>query len=144
MRQRRRIGRGALLHQAGELLLEARDAAAAIEDLLLTAGPGRVRLGVDVEVQRVAFLALGRAGQEFGPVGHDDLNRMIIRVNFGFHGKILNARKKRSQSFSGLSGTNLGRSISQDGCGDKLGADRGGRQPAGMAFRLLPRPAPLI
>src|SRR6202008_390059 len=45
-----------------ELLLEARDAAATIHDLLGAAGPGRVRFGVDVEVQLVAGLAPGGTG----------------------------------------------------------------------------------
>src|SRR3954470_20652458 len=75
-----------LLEEARKLLLEARHATAAVEQLLRAAGPGRVRLGVDIEVQLVAFLAPGRAGLVLGPVGHHDRNRMIIRVNFGFHG----------------------------------------------------------
>src|SRR4051794_21295057 len=45
-----------------------------------------MRLGVDVEVQLVAFLAPGGARLVFGAVGHHDRNVMIIRVNFGFHG----------------------------------------------------------
>src|SRR4051794_3225031 len=75
-----------LLEEARKLLLEARHATAAVEQLLRAAGPGRVRLGVDIEVQLVAFLAPGGAGLVLGPVGHHDRNRMIIRVNFGFHG----------------------------------------------------------
>src|SRR5437763_928390 len=45
-----------LLEKARKLLLEPRDAAAAVEHLLAAAGPGRVGFGVDVEVQLVAFL----------------------------------------------------------------------------------------
>src|SRR5881397_1228602 len=75
-----------LLEEARKLLLEARHSAAAIEQLLRAAGPGRMRLGVDIEVQLVAFLAPGGAGLVLGPVGHHDRNRMIIRMNFGFHG----------------------------------------------------------
>src|SRR5512133_2628180 len=75
-----------LLEEARKLLLEARHAAAAVEQLLRAAGPGRVRLGVDIEVQLVAFLAPGGAGLVLGPVGHYDRNHMIIRMNFGFHG----------------------------------------------------------
>ena len=51
-----------LLEKARKLLLEARHAPAAINDLLSAADPGRVRLGVDVEVQLVALLAPGGAG----------------------------------------------------------------------------------
>src|SRR6201995_5689553 len=72
--------------EARKLLLEARDAAAAIHDLLGAAGPGRMRPRIDVEVQLVTFLAPGGAGLVLGAVGHHDRNRMIIRVNFGFHG----------------------------------------------------------
>src|SRR5262245_28535305 len=75
-----------LLEKARKLLLEARHTAAAVEDLLRAAGPGRVRPGIDIEVQLVAFLAPGGAGLVLGPVGHHDRNHMIIRVNFGFHG----------------------------------------------------------
>src|SRR5882757_2995761 len=80
-----------LFEEARKLLLEPRHTAATVHQLLGAAGPGRVRLGVDVEVQRVAFLAPGRAGQVLGAVGHDDLNRMIIRVNLGFHGNSFGA-----------------------------------------------------
>src|SRR3984893_19179788 len=73
------------LEEARELLLEPRHAAAAIEQLLGAAGPGRVRLGVDIEVQLVAGLAPGRARLVLGAIGHDDGNCMIIVVNFGFH-----------------------------------------------------------
>ena len=45
---------GLFLEEAFELLLEARQPAAAVEKLLLAAGPGRMRLRVDVEMQRIA------------------------------------------------------------------------------------------
>src|SRR5262249_52628954 len=47
---------------AGNLLLDPREPPAAIHQLLLTAGPSRMRLRVDVEVHGVAFLAPGAAG----------------------------------------------------------------------------------
>src|SRR5215813_14959090 len=71
-----------LFQKARELLLEARDAAAAVHDLLGAAGPGRVRFRVDIEVQLVAGLAPGGAGLVLGSVGHHDRNHMIIRMNF--------------------------------------------------------------
>ena len=82
------LGRALLLlaQEAGELLLEARDAAAAVHEVLLAAGPGRVRLGVDVEMHDIALLAPGGAGGELGPVGHHHLDGVIFRVNLGFHG----------------------------------------------------------
>src|SRR6185312_1115141 len=66
------------LQKAGEFLLEARHSAAAIEQVLLAAGPCRMRFWVDIEMQRVARLAPGRAGAEFGAVGHDDLHGVIV------------------------------------------------------------------
>src|SRR5215831_18122889 len=62
-----------LLEEARILLLEAREPAAAVDQLLLAAGPSRVRFRIDVEMQRIARLAPGRAGGEFGAVGHHDL-----------------------------------------------------------------------
>ena len=72
--------------ETGEPLLEARQPAAAVEQLLGAAGPGRVRLRIDVEMQHVAALAPGGAGLELGAVGHDDLDGVIIGVNVGLHG----------------------------------------------------------
>src|SRR4051812_9541076 len=73
------------LHETGELLLEARQAAAAVEQLLRSAGPGRMRLRVDIEVQRVTFLAPGRTRFEFGSIGHHDLDRVVIGVDIALH-----------------------------------------------------------
>src|SRR6202012_6059927 len=80
-------------------------------ELLGAADPGRMRLGVDIEVQLVAGLAPGRAGLVLGPVGHDDRNHMIIRVNFGFHGRFFGAP---APAFS-ISKGGFGRSITQLG-----------------------------
>src|ERR1044071_1315021 len=78
--------RGLLLGaDAGELLLEARDAAAAVEQVLLAAGPGRVRLRVDVERERVALLAPGGAGGELAAVGHLDRDGVVIGMQIGLH-----------------------------------------------------------
>ena len=62
------------LQEAREFLLESRQSAAAVDQMLLAAGPGRVRLRIDVEMQRIARLAPGRARGEFGAVGHDHLD----------------------------------------------------------------------
>src|SRR5580704_10108804 len=72
--------------EPGEFLLEARQAAATVDQLLRAAGPGRVRLRVDVETHGVAGLAPGRAREELGAVGHDDLDGMITGVGLGLHG----------------------------------------------------------
>src|SRR6516225_6680532 len=88
-----------------ELLLEPREPPAAIHQLLLTAGPGRMRLRVDVEVHGVAFLAPGAPGGEFGAVGHHHLDGVIVRVQVGFHGPSSCARcarvvEKKSRLYS--------------------------------------------
>src|SRR5262249_6365705 len=75
-----------LLEEARKLLLEPRNAAAAIHDLLGAAGPGRMRFRVDVEAELVAGLAPGRPRLGLGPVVHHDRNHMIIRANFRFNG----------------------------------------------------------
>src|ERR1700761_3296361 len=80
-----------LLEEARKLLLETRNATAAIHQLLGAAGPGGMRLGVDIQVQLVAFLAPGGARLVLGAVGHYDRNRMIIRVNFRFHSRSFGA-----------------------------------------------------
>ena len=73
------------LQKARELFLEARQSAAAVDQVLLAAGPGRMRLRIDIEMQRIAGLAPGRAGGEFGAVGHDHLDQVVIGVGVGFH-----------------------------------------------------------
>src|SRR5580700_12109517 len=74
------------LEEARELLVQARQAAAAVEQVLLAAGPGRVRFRVDVEMQRIARLAPGGPGGEFGAVGHDHFDGVVIGMAVGFHG----------------------------------------------------------
>src|SRR6267143_3132437 len=89
--ERRGLKASLLLEEARELLLEPRHTPATIEQLLGAADPGRVRLGVDIEVQFVAGLAPGRARLVFGAIGHHDRNHMIFRMNFGFHGRSFGA-----------------------------------------------------
>src|SRR6476661_4798925 len=48
-----------------------------------------MRLRVDVELKGIALLAPGGAGVEFGAVGHDDLDAVIVGMNVGLHGQIL-------------------------------------------------------
>src|SRR5580704_2660981 len=74
------------LEEARELLIEARQAAAAVEQVLLAAGPGRVRFRVDIEMQRIARLAPGGPGGEFGAVGHDHFDGVVVGMEVGFHG----------------------------------------------------------
>src|SRR5262245_28125823 len=83
---------------AGKLLLEPREPPAAIHQLLLTTGPSRMRLRVDVEVHGVAFLAPGAAGSEFGAVGHHHLDSVIVRMQVEFHGSSSCARRARVAS----------------------------------------------
>src|ERR1044072_6721512 len=81
--------RNLLLAEPAELLLEAREAPAAVHQVLLAAGPGRVRLRVDVEMQRVALLAPGGAGGEFRAVGHLDRDGVVVGMDIGFHRAVL-------------------------------------------------------
>ena len=52
----------------------------------LHAGPGRVRLRIDVQAQRVAWLAHAGPGLELCPVGHDDVNLVGMGVYARLHG----------------------------------------------------------
>ena len=70
---------------ARELLLEARQPATTVEQLLLAAGPGRMGLRVNVQMQRIARLAPGGTRGELAAISHDDFDRMIFGMNFGFH-----------------------------------------------------------
>src|SRR5262245_62943975 len=99
---------------AGELLLEPRKPSAAVHQLLLPAGPGRVRFGVDVEVQRVPFLAPGGAGGEFGSVGHHHLDGVIVGMEVRFHGLVPARRARGSRKLVKSRG-----SITQAPAGDK-------------------------
>src|SRR3954447_7519186 len=96
----RRLERVADLHGPVPIILEPRlllaaealEAAvellylAAFDDLHVAAGPGRVRLRVDVEVQRVAFLAVGRTRRERAPVGHDHRDLVVVGMDVRLHG----------------------------------------------------------
>src|SRR5271157_897432 len=71
--------------KAGEAAVEARQAAAAIEQLGRAPGPGRVGVRIDVEIERRALFAIGRTGHELDAVRHDDLDHVIVGVDIGFH-----------------------------------------------------------
>src|SRR5690242_3561154 len=75
--------------KTAEALVEARDLATRVEHLAAAAGPGRMRSRVDVEVQRVAFIAPGRPGLVLGPVGHFDGDEVIIGVRPALHDRFL-------------------------------------------------------
>ena len=92
------------LQKAGKLFLEARHTAAAVEQVLLAAGPGRMRFRVDIEMQRIAGLAPGGARGEFGAVGHDDLDGVIVGMGICFHDRVL--------LFGGFSGSIARRGLS--------------------------------
>src|SRR5690606_31248939 len=44
-----------------------------------------MRARVDVEVHRVTVVAPGGAGEVFGPIGHDDLDGVVIGMDISFH-----------------------------------------------------------
>src|SRR4051812_8708179 len=67
---------------------------AALDDLHVAAGPSRVRLRVDVEVQRAAFLAVGRARRERAPVGHDHRDLVVVGMDVRLHGSTSGAESR--------------------------------------------------
>src|SRR5947208_15235990 len=68
--------------ETGKSLVEFRHLTTAIDDPML-AGPGRVRLRVDIQTQRVAGLAVAGPGRERSAVGHHDGNLVIFGVDTG-------------------------------------------------------------
>src|SRR5580658_6633844 len=86
--KRRRAGNPLLLHEAAVLGREAADAAAAVEQGLIAAGPGRMRLRVDVQMQLGAVLAVGRTGLVLRAVGHHHGDRVIVRMDVFLHGSL--------------------------------------------------------
>ena len=70
---------------ASEALVELRNLAARIDDALL-AGPGRVRLRVNVQTDGITRLAVAGTSLVLGPVGHDDVDLMISGMDVGLHG----------------------------------------------------------
>src|SRR3954470_16917581 len=104
------VGRRLLLEgEPGELLLEAREATAWVEQLLRTAGPGRMRLRVDVEAEHVAFLAPGRARGELAAVGHDNLDGVVFGVDVLLHGLISQGFSQPVQTARAALATRYGR-----------------------------------
>src|SRR5262249_14781748 len=75
-------------------LLELGELAAGVDEAV-DAGPGRVRFGVDVEAQRVARLAHGRAGLEAAAVGHYHGDLVVIRMDALLHGRAPQLRGAR-------------------------------------------------
>src|ERR1700675_1019904 len=118
------------LEEARELLVEARQAAAAVKQVLLAAGPGRVRFRVDVEMQRIARLAPGGPGGEFGAVGHDHFDGVVVGMAVGFHGCFyrFSAPAGALSSFANLA------VLYRGGSGDT--SARRGHWPAGLCCLL--------
>jgi hypothetical protein len=79
-------GKDGLLFQAkaAETFVEFRNATAAIDNAMLTR-PSRMRLGIDIQTQYVAFFAIGRFRFEFGSVSHHHGNFMVIGMDGVFH-----------------------------------------------------------
>ena len=74
-----------LLCEEAELLLKARNAAAAINDRALTTGPCGVRLWIDVQIHGVASVAIGRACHKLCAIRHHNGDGVIIGVDICFH-----------------------------------------------------------
>ena len=68
-----------------EPLLELGELTAAVQQAV-DAGPGGMRLGVDFQIEGVAGLAPGGASRECRPVGHHDVDLMVVGVDLLFHG----------------------------------------------------------
>ena len=126
--------------------MKLRNAAAAVKNGLVAAGPGRMRLGIDIEGQRIASLAIGRAGHEFGAVGHHHIDGVIVGVNAFLHGinSLVWREKPRLRHYCQVSaalytGSPNGRQVGQNG----RKYDEA-RTQAGKSLRPLARLTPFL
>ena len=71
--------------EALELLVEARDATSAVEQLLRTARPSRMGVRINIELHLVTGLAPCGAGGEFGAIRHDNGDGVVVWMNIGLH-----------------------------------------------------------
>src|SRR3974377_668911 len=79
--------------EALEALVEAGELAAGVDQPLLSPGPRRMGLRVDVQAQRVAGFAVSRTRFVRVPVGHHDRDLVIVRVNAFLHASPLKNRR---------------------------------------------------
>src|SRR5205823_10973947 len=87
---------GPLLHVILESLVEAAETPSAIDQLLLSAGPGRVRGGIDIEGELSARLPPRGAGLVARAVVQGDGDEVIIGVDALFHGGNPGNSRKRA------------------------------------------------
>ncbi len=92
-------------------------------------------------MEGVAFLALGRAGQELGPIGHDDLDRVVFGMDVGLHGfnpaASVTDRRLGAQTLKRLAAPESGRPPSIPArAGEQDGAQAGCRKPKQFSFSL--------
>src|SRR5580704_11932385 len=78
-----------LLQEPAVFRREARDAAATVQQGLVAAGPRRVGLRVDVEVQRRAWLAVGRTRLIGRAVRHHHGDHVVVGMRILLHGSLL-------------------------------------------------------
>ena len=71
--------------QVLEPFVELGHLAARINEPLVAAGPRRMGLRINIELQHIAWFTPGRAGLIFGPIGHYHGNVMVIRVGIFLH-----------------------------------------------------------
>src|ERR1700720_670710 len=79
-------------------LVEAGQLSTAIDQPLLSAGPGRMRFRVDVQPQCVPRLSVGRARLVRAAVRHHDGYLMIFRVDSFFHRTVLRTAAAYSEA----------------------------------------------
>src|SRR5262249_28821759 len=91
-----------------------------------------MRLGVDVEVHGVAFLAPGAAGGEFSTVGQPHVDGVIVRMQVGFHASSSCTRCARGSKPRKSRG-----SIAQAAKGNKSQPKRRACPPAPDCYRPL-------
>src|SRR5262249_46313194 len=90
--------RGLALHEILELLVEAREAPATIDQVLLAAGPSGMGRRIDVERELGIGLTPSRADAIGGAVVKHDVHEVVVGVNALLHGttfKLIGGRAYR-------------------------------------------------
>src|ERR1700722_9159005 len=59
-------------------------------------------IGIDIEMECCARLAIGRTGHKLRAVGHDDFDHVIIGMNVGLHRLVLGHQKREPPNYRRL------------------------------------------
>jgi hypothetical protein len=79
--------------QASKLVGEARQAPAAIQQLLCAAGPCWMRIWINIKIEGITLLAESGARNVMRTIGHYDLDEVVVGMRILFHRVVLGASR---------------------------------------------------